>query len=278
MSLITDLRDSRELWRNLTLRELKGKYRRTALGQLWSLLNPLAAMVIYTLVFSFLLRIQPEPGNPSGLNIFALWLLCGLLPWTFLANVLNGGMGAIIGNANLIQKVYFPRFVLVVSTASAWAVTWAIEMAVLVLVLMMFGGSPLLYLPVALFAMALLAAFALGLGLALSVANAYFRDTQHLVGILLQVWFYLTPILYPLSYVADQQVRLAEQYGWEVPLVALFRLNPMERFAEVFRNLLYDNRLPEWGDLAYCGVLAMLSLIVGIAVFRRFEGRLAEEL
>jgi len=278
MSLIGELRDTRELWRNLTLRELKGKYRRTALGQLWSLVNPLAAMAIYTLVFGFLLRIQPEPGDPSGLNVFALWLLCALLPWTFLSNTINAGMGAVIGNANLIQKVYFPRVVLVLSTTTAWTVTWAIEMAVLTLALLLLGGGPLPFVPLVLGAMLAMAAFALGIALGLSVLNAYFRDTQHLMGILLQVWFYLTPILYPLSYVADQQVRLSDQYGWDVPLVSLFRLNPMERFSEVFRNLLYDNTLPAGGDVLYCLGAAALSLAIGLAVFQRFGSRLAEEL
>ena len=96
---------SRELLVNLTMREVRGKYKRTVFGQLWSLANPLASMLVYTVVFAFFLRIKPDVGNPSGLNIFAVWLLCGLLPFIFLTNVINDGMGSLVNNANLVQKV-----------------------------------------------------------------------------------------------------------------------------------------------------------------------------
>src|SRR5690348_10680339 len=103
MRYLKEVLSARELLANLVLRETRGRYKRTIFGQLWSLVNPLALMVIYTFVFGFIFRIQPEPGNPSGLDIFALWLLCGLLPWTFLANVINNGVASLVDNANLIQ-------------------------------------------------------------------------------------------------------------------------------------------------------------------------------
>src|SRR3954462_1310108 len=111
MKYIREVWAARELLAFLTLREVKGKYKRTVFGQLWSLANPLAAMLIYTLVFAFIIRVTPDPGNPSGLNIFALWLLCGLLPWTFFSQVVNSGLSSIVANASLIQKVYFTRIV-----------------------------------------------------------------------------------------------------------------------------------------------------------------------
>src|SRR5438270_5469541 len=106
MSRLPDLVASRDLFINLTLRELRGKYKRSALGWAWSLLNPLATMLLFTVIFSFVLQIQVPPGNPSGLHVFALFLLCGLLPWTFLSNGLTGGMECLISNTNLIRKVY----------------------------------------------------------------------------------------------------------------------------------------------------------------------------
>src|SRR3546814_661038 len=112
MGYIRDVVGARELLANLTIREIKGKYRRTVFGQLWSLVNPLVLMLIYTFVFAFIFRVSPPPGSPSGLDIFPLWLLCGLLPWIFFSNVVSLGTGSIVDNAPLIQKVYFPRLVL----------------------------------------------------------------------------------------------------------------------------------------------------------------------
>ena len=277
MRVLTDLKNSRELIVNLTMREIRGKYKRTALGQFWSLLNPLAAMLIYTLVFAFILRVEPEPGDPSGLNIFALWLLCGLLPWGFLANVLNGGMTALVGNANLVTKVFFPRETLVISVAIAALVTLATELAVLSIALLAFGGNPLPWIPMVIVVMLLFLCFCLGVALVLAVANVYFRDTSHLVGILLQLWLYLTPILYPLSYVTSQFDILREK-GIDVPLEFIYRLNPAERYVTVFRQLLYDNRWPDAGDLLFCVVAAAVSLVIGYSVFKRHEARIGEEL
>src|SRR5680860_867696 len=115
MRYLKEVLDSRELLANLTLREIRGQYKRTIFGQLWSLVNPLASMLVYTLVFAFILRVTPPPGDPSGLNIFPVWLLCGLLPWSFFANVVQQGMGSILGNVGLVQKVYFSRIVLPLS-------------------------------------------------------------------------------------------------------------------------------------------------------------------
>lgn len=274
MSTASQLRDSRELLTNLTMREVRGKYKRTALGQLWSLINPLAMMLVYTVVFGQVLRIKVAPGDPSGLKVFALWLLCALLPWNFLNNAVTGGMGALVGNSNLIKKVYFPREILVTAAVFSWDVTFFTEMAVLTVVLLAFGAMPLPWLPLLVVFIALLTLFSLGLGLALSVANVYFRDTQHFVGIFMQLWFYATPIVYPISYVHDK----LKNHSWGPALEFMYRLNPMERFTNVFRNLMYDNRWPALGDAMYCLGAAVISVALGYLLFVRFEGRMAEEL
>jgi len=282
MTVVTELRESRELLVNLTLREVRGKYKRTALGQGWSLLNPIATMLIFTAVFGFLLRITVPAGNPSGVHVFALWLVCGLLPWNFVSSALTGGMGALVGNANLVKKVYFPREVLVASTVLSWDVTFLIELGVLSVALLLFGAFVLPWLPLAALYVVLLTAFALGLGLALSVANVYFRDTSHFVGILMQIWFYATPVVYPSSYVHQAAQKLDDKgyrlFGHRVPLEFVYRLNPMERFVACFRAVFYDNRWPGAGDTVFVMLAAVLSLLAGYAIFRRYEGRLAEEL
>jgi ABC-2 type transport system permease protein len=277
VSVLADLRDSRELITNLTLREVKGKYKRTALGQLWSLANPLAAMLVYTAVFSFIIRMEPEPGDPSRLDVFALWLMCALLPWTFFTNVVTGGMSSLVGNENLIKKVYFPRSALVVANGFSGLFTWGMEMLVLLLVLLLFGANALPWLPLVVVFMAVLFFFAIGVSFLLSIANVYFRDTQHFVAILFQIWFYLTPIVYPISLVADRSAAVGPLVGG-VTLLDLYQLNPMERFAEVFRNLLYDNRMPDVGAMLACVAWAAGAYLVGSAVFSRHSTRLAEAL
>jgi ABC-type polysaccharide/polyol phosphate export permease len=262
------LGSSRDLLLNLTLREIRGKYKRTVLGQAWSLLNPIAQMVTYSIVFSLLLRAQPAPGDPSGLDVFALWLSAGLLPWLFFQNVVMSGMGVLVGNSNLIKKVYFPRETLVISNAASWLFTFSIEMSVLTVAVLIFGGSPLLYLPATIFFMIVLAAFGLGVSFVLAVSNVYFRDTQHFIGILMQVWFYATPIVYPIALVAEHHHNL----------LAIYRLNPLERFTEVFRNTMYDGRWPTLSNTLYLVLVSAAALALGYVVFKRYEGRLAEEL
>ncbi len=278
MSYITEVLSSRELLINLTMREVKGKYKRTVFGQLWSLANPLAAMLIYTFVFAFIFRAQPDRGNPSGLDIFALWLLCGLLPWTFVAGTINAGLGSLIANAGLIQKVYFSRIVLPLSTVAATGYNWLFEMAVLVIALSIAGAFVLPWLPLVFILMVLLALFAAGIALMLAVANVHFRDTQNFVGILLQIWMYLTPIIYPLNLVKEQSDRIGPLLGSSITLLDVFRWNPMENFVDVFRQLLYDNRWPDLNTFLTCAVWSMVSFVVGVWVFRRNEKSLAEAL
>src|SRR5205807_6430495 len=156
MATLSELTSSRELMINLTLRELRGKYKRSVLGWTWSLLNPLASMIIFTIVFSFFLKVKPPIGDPSGLHNFAFFLLCGMLPWNFLSNGMNGGMSALIGNANLIKKVYFPREVLVAAVVAAFDVSFLIELRVLAVALLVFGNFVLSWIPVVLFLIAVL--------------------------------------------------------------------------------------------------------------------------
>ena len=273
LTTLTELAGSRELLSNLTLRELRGKYKRSALGWSWSLLNPLATMLIFTFVFRFVLRIQPAASD-SGLQNYALFLLCGLLPWNFVAAGMTGSIAMLVGNANLIKKVYFPREILVVANVLSWDVSLLIELGVLAIALMFFGNMVLPWIPVVLALVALLTLFVIGLGLLLSVLNVYFRDVQHFVGIFLQIWFYATPVIYPLHLVEDQAGR--EFLG--VSVLTLYKINPMVHFVEMFRDAFYDLGAPSLGSVLYAAAWSVGLLALGYAVFSKLEGRLAEEL
>lgn len=278
MQYLKEVLSARELLLNLTLREVRGQYKRTIFGQLWSLANPLAAMLIYTFVFSFIFRVEPDVGDPSGIDVFAIWLLCGLLPWTFFSNVVNSGMGSLLANAGLVQKVHFTRIVLPLSYVGSVGFNWLFEMGILLIALTVVGAFVLPWIPLMLVTMAILAVFAAGLALMLSVANVYFRDTQYFMSIIMQIWFYLTPVIYPINLVEDQSENIGGLFGTSITLVDVYQINPLQRFVDVFRQMLYDNRWPDGNDFLACVLWAAVSLTLGLLIFRRNEKGLAEAL
>lgn len=274
LTLIGEYAAWRELLVNLTLRELRTKYKRSVLGWAWSLLNPLALMLIYTLVFRLFLRVPPPTGTSSGLTSFPLFLLAGLLAWNFVVNATNGSIDTLLTNANLIKKTYFPRELLVASQVTSWLVSFLIEILLLCVAFLAAGNLVLPFLPIVLLIIIALAAFVTGMGLAFSVVNVYFRDVRHLAGIAFQLWFYVTPILYPVSLVPER----AEILGADVPARTIYNLNPMVGFVEAMRDCLYDLRMPSAGRILSILVLSASTFFAGLYLFRRFEGRLAEEL
>jgi len=268
MAIAGTLEGSRDLLANLTLRELRSKYKRSALGWAWSLVNPLATLAVYSLVFGLILRVQAPRGNPSGTHNFALYLSCALLPWNFLANSLGTGVMAIVGNAGIVKKVWFPRELLPISVVLSWTVSLLIEMALLATAFLAFGNMVLPWIPMVLAVIVLQTAFCTGLAMLAAAANVYFRDVQHILGILLQVWFYLTPVVY--------SVNLVQSHGQK--LFFFYRLNPLYHFVAAYRALLYDLRAPSaatWGAMI---ISALASLALGSLVFGRLAPKFAEEL
>lgn len=260
---------SRELLWNLTLRELRTKYRRSVLGWSWSMLNPLATVAIYSFVFGHLFGADAPIGTNSGIRTFALFLLCALLPWNFLMLVTNTGMNSLVGNAALVRKVAFPREVLVFANSLHGAVQFGIELGLLTVALVVAGSFFFVWLPVALLQMFLLMLFASGLALALAAGNVYYRDLGYLWQIFTQVWFFATPIVYAPS-LLDGRVP-----DW---LHDVLEMNPMAMFAEGFRRTMYDNQFVGWGNLAASTAVALGSLMVGWTVFTKSSRRFAEEL
>jgi ABC-2 type transport system permease protein len=273
MTRLAELGGSRELLGNLTLRELRGRYKRSVLGWGWSLLNPLTAIAVYWLVFGVFLDIQPPTGDPSGLTSYALFLVCGLLPWNFFQTAVESSPETLISNGNLIKKVYFPREILVVSATVSALVTFFVELAVLAVLLLLAGNMVLPWLPVLLLVVVLEFVLVLGLALLFSVLNVYFRDVKHFVSLALKILFYTVPIVYPVSLVPEHK----EVAGWTIPVRQIYELNPLVPLMESFRDVLYDLRFPDLGNLAYVAVWAVAILGFGWWVFSRLEPRLAEE-
>lgn len=260
---------SRELLWNLTLRELRTKYRRSFLGWTWSMLNPLATVAIFSYVFGHLFQSGAPTGDPSGLKVFALYLLCALLPWNFYMLVTNSGLHCLVDNGHLVRKVSFPREVLVFSNSLHGVVQFGIEMGLLAVALLIAGSPFLPWIPVVLIQIVLLLFFASGVALALAAGNVYFRDLGYLWQIFSQMWFFATPIVY------TPEIIEGRVPGW---VEWVLNLNPMAVFAEGFRRSLYHGRFPGWDNLGACAVVALLAMVFGWALFTRLSRRFAEEL
>jgi len=260
---------SHELLWNLTLRELRTKYRKSVLGWSWSMLNPLATVAIYSFVFGHLFQAEAPVGVNSNIKVFALYLLCGLLPWNFFMLVTNTGMNSLLANAALVRKVAFPREVLVFSNSLHGIVQFGIEMGLLTIALVIAGSFFFPWIPIVLLQMVLLLLFASGLALGLSAANVYFRDLGYLWQIFTQVWFFATPIVYTPAIIEGKVPEWVQR---------ILDLNPMAVFAQGFRRSMYDSAFPGWDNLAACALVAAIAMILGWTLFTKLSRRFAEEL
>jgi lipopolysaccharide transport system permease protein len=263
----------RELIRNMVMRDLKARYKHSILGYFWSLLNPLMTMLIFWLVFSVLLR--------SDIPMFPIFLLVALLPWNFAVTAVSGGMRAIIDNANLVKKVYFPREILPITVVLANLVNYLLALPVMFVVM---AGIQLTvlhelrfswtfaFLPVILMIQIV---FLIGITLFLSTIAIFFRDTTHIIDIFIQLWIFLTPVFYSLELVTQGNVIAAKAVRW---------LNPMASLIDFYRDILYGQPAnPVPGLPALDGVFrtlltALVILAIGAYVFHRNSAHFGEEL
>ena len=264
-----ELRRSQNLLWNLTLRELRAKYRRSILGWAWSMLNPLSSMLIYSFVFSVVFGATAPKGDPSGLQIYSLYLLCGILPWGFFTLTTNLGMASLTANAGLVRKVAFARETLVFAQVIFCFVQFSIEMGLLAVAMLFFGSHFLVWLPVIILHMALLALYSSGFALALSATSVYFRDLRYLWTILIQVMFFATPIIYSPDRIEGKLPGFLE-FLWE--------WNPAKVFIIQFRHMLYSGASPDWGHFGYLVIVSVASFFAGWTIFQRLSRRIAEEL
>ena len=267
------LQSHRDLFIALVRRELRVRYRRTALGWLWAFVNPAINTLIYSFVFVVVFQIRPLPGDPSGNSYFAFFLLSASLPWNFLAGSLIGGMASLSSSASLISRVYFPRELIPIASVVALAVSFVIELGMLIVLLLPFGFVAIPYLPCLVALVILQTLFVSGLALWLSALNVRYRDTQHIVSVLLLVWFYLTPIIYN----PDRLPVRHNVFGLSVPVRSLLMFNPMARFSIAYRNCLFDLRFPSAATWLACAVSASVVFYFGDRFYRRRSPRFVEE-
>ena len=278
-----DARQTLDLTLRLTQRSVSSEFKGTALGRLWSFINPLATVAVFSLIFGIVFRNEVPPGRNSGIDSFALWIGIGVLSWTFFSNGIMASMNALVDNAGLLTKVYFPRQVLIYSAVLSLAVDFAFELLVLVIIAMILGGPGVLaMIPALLVVTVLVGMFAVGLGLMLSIATVYFRDLGHLWEIFNQIWMYASGVVFPLTMVNKVQNDLFDK-GWQIngepiPLTTILRLNPAETYLEAFRSCLYDFALPSLPVSLACLGWAVAMLTLGLAFFRRHSASIVEEL
>ena len=264
----------KELLQNLTLRELRTRYRRSVLGWGWSLLNPLVITLCYTLVFGVILQSKTEPGSPSGNDAFAFFLVSGLLPWNYFANGILASTTSMLGAQALINKVYFPRELIVFATVLSLLVTLAIELAVVNVLLLAFGYSVLALAPWLILVIALQTPFLTGIALFLSAASVRSRDVPYLTGLALTVWFFVTPIVWSERAISNDEML----FGVTLPLRTILLTNPMARFTIAFRTILYDGRPPGLPTLLGLFMLSTIVFLLGYHFFSRRSRYFAQEL
>jgi ABC-type polysaccharide/polyol phosphate export permease len=248
------------IW-NFTQRDLKARYKGTLLGWAWSLAVPLATLVIYTLVFSIIFRAQPPAFGSGQPGIFPVWLFGGLIAWTFLSQSVQLGIPTLLGNGALLQKVYFPSHVPVLGMMGAILVQTLIELGIFAVVLVLLGNVGLSWLVFPLW-LAIYLVFVAAIAVALSVLNVYYRDIGHLTGVVLQLLFFLTPIIYTVDLVPTD---------WNgIDLQQLVLLNPVAQFVESFRSLSYGLEVPALSTWLALIAWTVVALALAALVYRRW--------
>ncbi len=246
-----------ELTQELAMREIKQRYKQSVLGYAWVILNPFFQMLVMSFVFS-----KFVPSNGIGVP-YAVFLFTALLPWTFFSNSLTSAVNALVGNAGLLTKVYFPREIFVISTLIAKLIDFVLAITVFIGLMLWFHISitwtvfwviPILLIQIL---------FTYGLSLILASANLFYRDIQYLMGLVILMWFYLTPVLYPVETFPDK-------YRW------VFQLNPMAVIVNAYREVILSQGNPNLVSLSIALVLSVVLTLLGYLMFKKLEGTFAD--
>ena len=254
----------KEIWKyrqmivGLVRRDLRGRYKGSVLGFLWTFINPLLQLVVYTMVFSVIMR--------AGIDKYYLFLFVALIPWIFFSTSVAGGCGCVLYHQDMVTKIYFPREVLPIAHVTTGFVNMLYSFIV-VFAVVVFCRVPLNFLALLCLPAIMVVEYVLSLGMALIVSalTVYFRDLEHIMSIVIMAWQFLTPVMYSID---------------QVPEVVrpLFRLNPMTNIILAYRDVLYYGRVPQMQTLLSCVAFGVGALIIGILIFEKLQRRFAEEL
>lgn len=255
--MFTTILNYKELIYFLVHKELRVKYRNSFFGFFWTLLEPLGMMLIYTIVFSVIIRFKVDN--------YPLFILSGLIPWMFLSNSMHKGAKSLTVNASLIKKIYFPRQIFPLANVLANLVNFVPALALVVLLAVITEGGEIPFLRMlALPAIVLLqAVFVFSITTVLSVMNVYYKDVEIILTVVLRGWMYLSPIIYPLSFVPEQFV------NW-------YMLNPMAVILSLYRWVFFSDTLVPLAYIGYVIVLAAVALFVSWKLFNRMSRRVGE--
>lgn len=258
MNRVKELIAYRQMIFSLVKKDLRGRYKGSVLGFLWTFINPLFQLVVYTIVFSYILQ--------SNIDKYYLYLFVALIPWIFFSSSITGGAASILAQKDLVKKIYFPRQVIPISYVTSCFVNMLLCFIVIFAVVLVSGirlhPLGLLCLPVI-----MAVEYLLGLGMALlaSAVTVYFKDLEHILGIVSMAWMYLTPIMYDQSIIPER-------------VLPVFRINPMTHIIGCYRDVLYYGRVPELSSLLSSVVLGIVFLAAGWIVFEKLQKHFAEEL
>lgn len=256
-SILTVFTNYSELLSELTWREIKQRYKQSILGYAWVILNPLAQMVVLAFVFSKLLRFE-NLGVP-----YPIFLYAGLLPWNLFTASLSSSTNALVANAGLITKIYFPREVFVQSNIIAKIVDFLLASSIFILFMVFyripFTWNVVWFVPIFL----IQNIFTYGLSLLMAAFNLFYRDIQYLLNLIVMVWMYLTPVIYPVEL-------FPERYRW------LFQINPMAIIINAYRQTILGGSMPNLTSLGMGLLVSVLVVMVSHSIFKRLEGVFAD--
>ncbi|MBQ8983577.1 MAG: ABC transporter permease [Lachnospiraceae bacterium] len=258
MKALRELYDYREMISGLVRRDLRGRYKGSVLGFLWTFINPLLQLLVYTMVFSVIMK--------NGIEKYYIFLFVALVPWMFFSTSIAGGSTSVLHSESMVKKIYFPREVLPISYVTSSFVNMILCLLVVfaVLIISGFGVSlkALLFLPIVMIVEYLLA---LGFTLMSSALTVYFRDLAYILNIVTMAWQYLTPVIYSVDQVPDE-------FKW------VMQWNPMTSVIVAYRDILYYKQVPHMSTLIMATVLGIFFVVIGYIVFRALQKGFAEEM
>ena len=257
MNIFKEIWDYREMTHSIIKKDLTTRYKGSVLGFLWTFINPLFQLLIYSLVFSVIMRVNVDN--------YAMYLFVALVPWIFCASSIQVGSTCILANSGLVQKVYFPRIVLPIATVCSNFMNMLFSFIIVFAALFFtgYGVSPCVWvLPII---MVIEFLFVLGLALIFSALTVYFRDLEYILSIFVQAWFYVTPIIYTIDMVPER-------------FQQLMYANPMTSIVLAYRDILYYQQMPEMKTLTTTVIFSVIFITVGIIVFQKCQKHFAEEL